>query len=102
MIQYSANCNFQLSCLLPNPHCRTSSPPCTIYTGVGFDISLVQQTLPIHQINYTYTITYCYFQIHIAKHLLHLVLHILEYDLIQHWYNRRYLYIKDITYEEMI
>jgi hypothetical protein len=39
---------FQLSFLLSNPHCRTTSPPCTTYTGVGFDIPLVQQTLPIH------------------------------------------------------
>jgi hypothetical protein len=23
-------------------------PPCTTYTGIGFDIPLVQQTLPIH------------------------------------------------------
>ena len=30
------------SLLLSNPHYRTASPPSTTYTGVGFDISLVQ------------------------------------------------------------
>jgi hypothetical protein len=38
----------QLSLLLSNPHCRTASPPCTTYTGVGFDSSLVQHILPIN------------------------------------------------------
>jgi hypothetical protein len=28
--------------LSSNPHCRTASTPCTTYTGVGFDSSLVQ------------------------------------------------------------